>query len=139
MKSLEPLLLKQIVKSKGRNVIRIGDSIVEYSDDFRLYIATKNNNPHFSPDISTKVTLLNFTVTMEGLEDQLLGIVVAKERPDLEDQKNNIVVESANNKRILQEVEDEILSLMSTAGGNFLENDTLVEKLNQVFPKIVQF
>lgn len=49
--------------------------MVEYSDDFTLYITTKHHNPHFSADIATKVTLVNFTLTMEGLEDQLLGII----------------------------------------------------------------
>jgi dynein heavy chain len=131
LKSLEPLLLKQIVKQSGRKVIRLGDSYVEYSSDFRLYITTKHHNPNFSPDISTKVALLNFTVTPEGLEDQLLGIVVAKERPDLEDQKNQITVENANNKKQLKVLEDEILDIMSSAEGHFLEDDVLVDKLNQ--------
>ena len=46
----------------------------------RFFITTKLRNPHYLPEISTKVTLLNFMITPEGLEDQLLGIVVAKER-----------------------------------------------------------
>ena len=54
--------------------------MIEYSDDFRFYITTKLRNPHYLPELSTKVTLLNFMITPEGLEDQLLGIVVAKER-----------------------------------------------------------
>ncbi len=58
----------------------IGDNVIEYSSDFRLYITTKLRNPHYLPELSTKVTLLNFMITPEGLEDQLLGIVVAKER-----------------------------------------------------------
>lgn len=46
-----------------------------------------------------KVTLLNFMITPSGLEDQLLGIVVARERPDLESEKNVLIVQSAANKR----------------------------------------
>lgn len=60
--------------------LRLGESVIEYSDDFRFYITTKLRNPHYLPELSTKVTLLNFMITPEGLEDQLLGIVVAKER-----------------------------------------------------------
>jgi len=60
--------------------LRLGESVIEYSDDFRFYITTKLRNPHYLPELSTKVTLLNFMITQEGLEDQLLGIVVAKER-----------------------------------------------------------
>jgi dynein heavy chain len=64
----------------GIDMIRLGDNIIEYSQDFRFYITTKLRNPHYLPELSTKVSLLNFMITPEGLEDQLLGIVVAKER-----------------------------------------------------------
>ena len=60
--------------------IRLGENVIEYSNDFKLYITTKLRNPHYLPEIATKVTLVNFMITPEGLEDQLLGIVVAKER-----------------------------------------------------------
>ena len=45
------------------------------------------------------MTLLNFMITPEGLQDQLLGIVVAKERPELEEEKNALILRSAENKR----------------------------------------
>ena len=38
-------------------------------------------------------------ITMEGLQDQLLGIVVARERPELEEEKNQLIVQSAQNKK----------------------------------------
>ena len=37
-----------------------------------------------------------------GLEDQLLGIVVAEERPDLEEQKNQLIVSNARMKQELK-------------------------------------
>ena len=61
-------------------MIRLGDKEVEYNEDFRFYITTKLRNPHYLPEVAVKVSLLNFMITPEGLEDQLLGIVVAKER-----------------------------------------------------------
>ncbi len=66
----------------GVYCIKLGDNTIEYSSDFRFYITTKLRNPHYLPELSTKVTLLNFMITPEGLEDQLLGIAVAKERFD---------------------------------------------------------
>ena len=78
--SLEPLLLKQTFRQGGVSCIKLGDSTIEYSNDFKLFITTKLRNPHYLPELSTKVSLLNFMITPEGLEDQLLGIVVAKER-----------------------------------------------------------
>ena len=61
-------------------MIRLGENVIEYSHDFNFYITTKLRNPHYLPEVATKVTLLNFMITPEGLEDQLLGIVVAKEK-----------------------------------------------------------
>lgn len=60
--------------------ITLGDNLVEYNPNFRLYITSKLRNPHYLPEIFNKVTIINFALTVEGLEDQLLGIAVAKER-----------------------------------------------------------
>jgi dynein heavy chain len=69
-------------------------------------MTTKLRNPHYLPEVSTKVTLLNFMITYEGLSDQLLGIVVAKENIELETKKEQLVLESARNKNKLEEIED---------------------------------
>jgi dynein heavy chain len=127
--SLEPLLQKQIFKQGGVNCIRLGDSTIEYSDQFRFYITTKLRNPHYLPEVSVKVTLLNFMITPEGLQDQLLGIVVSQERPDLEKQRNELIVDSANNKRQLVEIEDKILHILSSSEGNILEDETAIQTL----------
>ena len=55
--------------------------------------------------ISTQVTLLNFSITRDGLEDQLLGIVVAQERPELEEEKAKLVQAGAENAKQLKEIE----------------------------------
>ncbi|KAI8853125.1 dynein heavy chain and region D6 of dynein motor-domain-containing protein [Chytridium lagenaria] len=124
---LEPLLLKQTFKQGGINCIKIGDATVEYSPEFRFYITTKLRNPHYLPELSTRVTLLNFMITPEGLEDQLLGIVIAKERPELEEMKNQLVLQSAENKKQLQEIEDKILEVLSSSEGNILEDETAIQ------------
>ncbi len=73
----------------------MGDATVEYSKDFRFYITSKLRNPHYLPEVAVKVTLLNFMITPAGLSDQLLGVVVATERPDLEESKAALVVQGA--------------------------------------------
>ena len=67
--------------------------------------------------------------TPEGLEDQLLGIVVAKERPDLEEEKNKLIVTGAENKKKLKQIEDEILRVLSSSEGNILEDEGAVNIL----------
>jgi dynein heavy chain len=127
---LEPILLKQTFKQGGSICIRLGDSTIEYSKDFRLYITTKLRNPHYLPETSVKVTLLNFMITMEGLQDQLLGIVVAKERPELEEEKFQLIIQSAENKKQLKEIEDKILEVLSSSEGNILEDERAIEILS---------
>lgn len=81
--AIEPLLQKQIVIKGSSWTLKLGDAIIEYAKEFKFYMTTKLRNPHYLPEVSTKVTLINFMITFEGLTDQLLGIVVEKENPDL--------------------------------------------------------
>jgi len=74
--------------------------------------------------------LLNFMTTPEGLQDQLLGIVVARERPELEQEKNSLITQSADNKRQLKDIEDKILKILSSSEGNILEDETAIKILN---------
>ncbi|XP_029291775.1 dynein heavy chain 12, axonemal [Cottoperca gobio] len=128
--SLEPLLLKQTFKQGGMDCIKLGESVIEFSCDFRFYITTKLRNPHYLPELATKVSLLNFMITPEGLEDQLLGIVVAKERPELEEERNVLILQSAANKRQLKEIEDKILETLQSSEGNILEDESAIQILD---------
>ncbi|GAA51425.1 dynein heavy chain 7 axonemal [Clonorchis sinensis] len=127
---LEPLLLKQTFKQGGALCIKLGDSVVEYSNEFRFYMTTKLRNPHYLPETAVKVTLMNFMITQEGLQDQLLGIVVARERPELEDEKNKLILQGAANKKKLKELEDQILGVLSASEGNILEDESAIKVLN---------
>ena len=113
--ALEPVLLKNVYKQGNRLLIRIGDSDVDYDPNFKLYITTKLSNPSYLPEVCIKVTLINFFVTEQGLEDQLLGDVVRKERPDLEEQKDRLVVSISNDKKQLKDLEDKILRLLKVS------------------------
>jgi len=113
--AIEPLLQKQIVKKGATMTLKLGDSIIEYNKEFRFYMTTKLRNPHYLPEVSTKVTLINFMITYEGLTDQLLGIVVAKENPDLEIKKEQLVLDGAKFKAKLAETETQILTVLQTS------------------------
>ena len=76
--------------------MRLGDKEIPYAPDFRFYITTKLANPHYLPEICIKVTIINFTVTLKGLEDQLLAEVVKNEKPELEKEKDRLIVETSN-------------------------------------------
>ena len=111
--AIEPLLQKQLVKRGGSYQLKIGDTIMDYDMNFRFFMTTKLRNPHYLPEVSTKVTLLNFMITYEGLFDQLLGIVVREENPALEQKKEELVLDSAKNKKKLAETEAQILKVLN--------------------------
>lgn len=127
--TLEPVLLRNTFKSGGVMCIQLGDSPIEYSPDFRFYITTKLRNPHYLPETAVKVTLMNFTITEQGLADQLLGVLVAKERPELEEQKSELVMQGAKNKRRLNEIEGEILQVLSESEGNILDDERAINMI----------
>ena len=124
--SLEPIMSRAVVKVGNRSIIKLGDKEVDYNPDFKFYLTTKLANPHYTPEISTKATIVNFCVKQQGLEDQLLGTVVRKERPELEMQKNDLVVAVAAGKRKLVELEDKILFMLAHAEGSLLDNEELI-------------
>jgi dynein heavy chain len=111
--------------------MRLGDTDVPYSHEFKLLITTKLANPHYLPEICIKVTLINFTVTPDGLEDQLLVDVVKYEQPELEQQKDQLVVQLSGFKRQLQEIEAKILKLVSEASDDILNDEELIITLDQ--------
>lgn len=92
---MTPVLLKQTYKKGATTYLKIGENVLIYSSDFFLYMTTKLRNPHYLPEICTQVVMINFMITEEGLTDQLLALLVSKERPDLESEKEKLVVESA--------------------------------------------
>jgi dynein heavy chain len=114
--AIDPILMKQQAKSDaGILQIRLGDSNVDYDDGFRFFMTTKMPNPHYIPEICIKVTLINFTVTFEGLQQQLLGDVVIAEKPEIEQKRDQIVLTMAADAATLKDLENNILKLLSEA------------------------
>jgi dynein heavy chain len=127
--ALEPVLQKAVFKQGSRLLIRLGDSDVDYNNDFKLYMTTKLPNPHYLPDASIKVRLINFIVTLQGLEDQLLGEVVKIERPEVEERRVELLLQMAEDKRQLQQLEANILKMLSESQGNILDDEELINIL----------
>ena len=67
--ALEPILLQQKVKTGSGYTIKLGDKTITYNMDFRFYMTTTLPNPHYQPETSVKVTILNFAITPQGLEE----------------------------------------------------------------------
>ena len=124
---LEPLFGRMLIK-KG-TAIKLGDKEMEYNSSFKLYLHTKLANPHYKPELQAQTTLINFTVTRTGLEDQLLAEVVKADRPDLEFQKSELTKQQNEYKILLKSLEDDLLMRLSSAGDDIINDTTLVNNL----------
>uniref|UniRef100_A0A8C4TYN4 Dynein axonemal heavy chain 1 n=1 Tax=Falco tinnunculus TaxID=100819 RepID=A0A8C4TYN4_FALTI len=129
--ALEPVLLKQTYKEQGNTVLKLGDTVIPYHEGFKMYMTTNLPNPHYSPEVFTKLTVINFTLSPRylGLEDQLLGEVVAAERPDLEEARKQLIVSNDKMLQELKEIEDQILYQLSTSEGNPVDDLELIKVL----------
>lgn len=64
--ALDPILTKQIDKTGS---LRLGDKLIPYNHDFKLFMVTTLPNPRYSPETQVKITILNFAITPFGLEE----------------------------------------------------------------------
>lgn len=105
---------------------------------FRLYISTKLANPHYLPEVGVRVTLVNFMLAKDGLQAQLLARVVARERPDLQQAKSDLTTQGAEHRRLLQEIEKKILTVLSTSE-HLLEDEEAVQVRLKSLQTILSF
>ena len=126
-----PVIQRATIKRGTKLFIKLGDKEVDFHPNFRLYLHTKLSNPHYPPEIQAETTLINFTVTMTGLEDQLLNLVVEKERPDLASLSSELITQQNGFKIKVKELEDDILHKLATAEGDITENVALIEGLEE--------
>ncbi|XP_970084.2 dynein axonemal heavy chain 12 [Tribolium castaneum] len=128
---IDPLLYKKVFKQAGFEVISMGENVIPYNRNFRLYLASPLRNPHYLPEVFNRVTIINFALTLEGLQDQLLGIVVAVEKPELQRLKEELIVQKAENKAALDNVELNILRTLSECKGDILEDESAIQILDE--------
>ncbi|KAK3539191.1 hypothetical protein QTP86_029601 [Hemibagrus guttatus] len=132
---IDNVLEKNVKGSEGRQVIVLGDKEVDYDPNFKLYLNTKLANPKYSPAVFGKAMVINYTVTLKGLEDQLLSVIVGFERKELEEQRERLIQETSENKRLLKDLEDSLLRELATSTGNMLDNVELVQTLEETKSK----
>jgi dynein heavy chain len=112
---IDPVLEKNIVVKGTQKFVKIGDKDVEWDAGFRLYLTSKLANPNYTPEVGGKTIIINYSVTMAGLENQLLDVVVSHERPDLAEQYVNLVQETSSNTLLLVTLEDTLLSELANS------------------------
>lgn len=132
---LDPILEKQIIVKGKSKMVKLADQEMDWDDKFRLYMTTKLANPHFSPELAAKTTIIDFTVTQTGLEQQLLGRVLSKEQKSLEEQLNALLEDVTSNTKTLQMFNKQLLDRLANSTGSLLDDTELIEVLGTIKQK----
>ena len=128
--AMDNVLEKNYIKSGNSFKVKVGDKEVDINDNFKLYITTKLPNPKYTPEISARTSIIDFTVTIKGLEDQLLGRVILSERREIEAERVSLIADVTANKREMQKLEADLLHKLSTTQGSLLDDVTVIQVLN---------
>lgn len=128
---MNSLLNKETFKQGGRVLIRIGDQEIDFSQTFNLFMVTRDSSCSFTPDLCSRVTFLNFTITPSSLQNQILSIILKSERPEVNKDKEDLIKAQREYKVQLRELEESLLVALNSEG-NLLENDKVMSQLENI-------
>ncbi|KAL6719365.1 dynein heavy chain [Lecanora helva] len=126
---LNHVLNKEYQKTGGRVLIQLGKQEIDFSPAFKLYLSTRDPSAAFPPDICSRTTFVNFTVTQSSLQTQTLNNVLKSERPDVDRRRTNLVKMQGEFSTHLRGLEKRLLQALNQSRGNILDDDVVIETL----------
>ncbi|RHY29832.1 hypothetical protein DYB32_004823 [Aphanomyces invadans] len=129
---LNPVLNRELYKTGGRVLIRLAGEEIDYSPDFRLFLLTRDPSCRFSPDICSRVTFVNFTVTPSSLESQSLALLLKSEEPEIDAKRSSLLKLQGEYYAKLRELEDALLQHINSVQGNILDDDRVILALESM-------
>jgi len=126
---LNAVLNKEIRRTGGRVLIRLGNQDIDFSPSFTMFLSTRDPSVEFSPDVSSRVTFVNFTMTRGSLQSQSLDQVLKVERPDTEKKRTDLMKIQGEFRLRLRTLEKLLLQALNESSGNILDDDKVIDTL----------
>jgi dynein heavy chain 1, cytosolic len=126
---LNQVLNKEYQKTGGRVLIQLGKQEIDFSPAFKLYMSTRDPSAAFPPDVCSRATFVNFTVTRSSLQTQSLNEVLKSERPDVDMRRTNLMKLQGEFNTNLRRLERKLLQALNESRGNILDDDHVIETL----------
>ena len=112
--------------------MQVGDKEIACNGTLTMFMLTRNQNAVFTPDLCSRVTFVNFTVTPSSLMSQCLNIYLKNERPDIDKRRSDLLKLQGESKEKLRMSEDQLLDALNNAKGEILDNDELIQTLESL-------
>mmetsp|Transcript_7815 Transcript_7815/g.12148 ORF Transcript_7815/g.12148 Transcript_7815/m.12148 type:complete len:1370 (-) Transcript_7815:134-4243(-) len=126
---LNSVLNREIFKSGGRIMITVGAKEIDFSPHFTIFLSTRDPACHFTPDLCSRVTFVNFSATQASLASQCMNKILKSERPDIDRKRSDLLKLQGEFKVQLRKLEDDVLVALNSVKTNILEDDAVMESL----------
>ncbi|KAM7195585.1 Dynein heavy chain, N-terminal region 1 domain containing protein [Rhypophila sp. PSN 637] len=123
------VLNKEYQKTGGRVLIQLGKQQIDFSPAFKIYLSTRDPSATFAPDVCSRTTFVNFTVTQSSLQTQSLAQALKSERPDVDERRSNLIKLQGEFKVHLRQLEKRLLQALNESRGNILDDDNVIQTL----------
>ncbi|CAD5206375.1 unnamed protein product [Bursaphelenchus okinawaensis] len=129
---LNPVLNREIKHTAGRVLITIGDQDIDLSPAFKVFLVTRDSSVNFPPDVCSRVTFVNFTITRTSLETQCLHQVLRSERPDIDKKRNDLLKLQGEFAVRLRQLEKALLGALNESKGKILDDNSVITTLEKL-------
>ena len=130
--NIESLVKQEISKYQDIRMIKFCRTQLKIDKGFKLILVTSLPRATYDVNLTNHVTIVNFFVSLEGLSQNLLHMIVANERPDLEDGFNDSMEVTFTNVKILKDVENHVLKCLEGQDVHLILSDEfLIDKLRE--------
>jgi len=129
---LNPVLNREVRKTAGRVLISLGDQDIDLSPSFCIFLSTRDPTIEFPPDVCSRVTFVNFTITKSSLQSQCLHRVLKAERPDIDEKRSNQLKLQGEYQVRLRLLEKSLLQALNDSKGRILDDDSVISTLERL-------